>query len=342
MINRLKIKNFRLLENVDLIFNKKNIIFIGKNAVGKSSIIEAIYYLGITKTYRNEDVITFNKDFSIIEIDNKFKIIISKKGKKVFYNNKEIKKLSDYIGIFKVIMFTIDDLIIIKGKPANRRKFLDIELTQISKEYLIALKEYKKLLKERNIILKNNLDNNYLNILDEKIKKLIDIIIKYRSSFINDLSKYSNEIYNKIIEKSNLKLIYLPNIINSNYFYNEMDNVVKSTNNGPHKDDFRIELNNLDASYLSQGEQKCVIISIKLAIYKIINEMLNEKPIILLDDLLSDLDFDRQNKVIDIIKNENIFITTTSIENINKDLLENSQIFLIEDKIKEWKLNGRK
>lgn len=337
MINRLKIKNFRLLKNVDLSFNKKNIIFIGKNAVGKSSIIEAIYYLGITKSYRNEDVITFNKDFSIIEIDNKLKIIISKKGKKVFYNNKEIKKLSDYIGLFKVIMFTIDDLIIIKGKPANRRKFLDIELTQISKEYLITLKEYKKLLKERNVLLKNNLDNNYLNVLDEKIKKLIDIIIKYRSSFINDLSKYSNEIYNKIIEKSNLKLIYLPNIINSNYFYNEMDNVVKTTNNGPHKDDFKIELNNLEVSYLSQGEQKSVIISIKLAIYKIINEMLNEKPIILLDDLLSDLDFDRQNKIIDIIKNENIFITTTSIENINKDLLKNSQIFLIEDKIKEWK-----
>lgn len=337
MINRLKIKNFRLLKNVDLSFNKKNIIFIGKNAVGKSSIIEAIYYLGITKSYRNEDVITFNKDFSIIEIDNKLKIIISKKGKKVFYNNKEIKKLSDYIGLFKVIMFTIDDLMIIKGKPANRRKFLDIELTQISKEYLITLKEYKKLLKERNVLLKNNLDNNYLNVLDEKIKKLIDIIIKYRSSFINDLSKYSNEIYNKIIEKSNLKLIYLPNIINSNYFDNEMDNVIKTTNNGPHKDDFRIELNNLEVSYLSQGEQKSVIISIKLAIYKIINEMLNEKPIILLDDLLSDLDFDRQNRIIDIIKNENIFITTTSIENINKDLLKNSQIFLIEDKIKEWK-----
>lgn len=343
MIKRLSLRNFRRFNNINLEFNKKNIIFIGKNAVGKTSIIESIYYIGVTKSYRNDNVIKFNENFSIIELEdnNKYKIIISKNGKKVFFNNREIKKLSNFIGLFKVIIFSLDDINIIKGTPAYRRRFLDIELTLLSNEYLNALKSYKHVLKERNLLLKN-VDHKYLNILNDELKKYAKIIINYRNSFINDLSYYANEIYKKIIKDSELRIIYKPNITDINKIVSNMDLINKTTNYGPHKDDFKIELNNVDSLLLSQGEQKSVVIAIKLAIYKIITVKLNERPVILLDDLLSDLDLDRQNKIIEIIKNEEIFITTTSIDNINKDLLNDSQIFLIEDEIKEWNLDGRK
>lgn len=221
-ISSLKLLNFRNYESLELSFSSKINMIYGKNGMGKTNIIEAIYMLGLTKTFRsNNDEIVIKRGKNIAKIEgkirdsilNSYKIIISNAGKRIKIDNNQISKMSDYITKVNIILFNPDDLKMIKDTPSTRRKMLNIEISGINSEYLQLLTNYNKVLKQRNAYLKalskkKHLETSFLNILTEQ---LIDIGLKImwiREEFINNINSYISDIYYEITHKGTLKIIY--------------------------------------------------------------------------------------------------------------------------------------
>ncbi len=340
MINNINLKFYRKFENLDLNINKNLVIFIGPNASGKTSVLESIYLISRCKSHRTnefDNLIENNKDYSIINIRNNhdiYKMIISKKGKKIFKNNVEYEKTSDFVGNIKTVLFSPNDLNLIYGSKTIRRNFLDIEISMIDKKYLIEIKKYKKLIKERNEILKNYNDSNKL-LLDVITKQLIEsskIIYDYRNKFINDLNKYLEKIhydlYNekiKICYDPNVNIDDLENIYKSKLNY---DILTKMTNYGIHRDDLIFYINDKNAiEYSSQGQIRSIILSLKISLFYYLKKYFNEDVILLLDDIFSELDEERQNNIVKfLLSNNQTFITTTNIDLIPNKLKELAQI----------------
>ena len=346
-INELHLKNFRIHQNINFKFNKNIIFFIGNNAIGKTSILESIYYLALTKSNRtkiDQELIKFNEKFSLIslkESNNNYKIVISNRGKSCFINDKEINKLSDYIGNLYVIFSSKEDFKIINGSPNIRRYFLNLEISILDKTYLDILRKYNDILKDRNNLLKEkNIDYNYLDILDEQLTQYGIIIINKRNNFLKELNNYLNLVYKDIYNKESIKLIYKNNIDINNYLNilkekRDLDIQTSFTNYGPHRDDFELYLNDLEINkYSSEGQKKLFIINLRIALLKYLEDKININPILLLDDVFSDLDIIRQNNLIKYLNNNQTFITSTTINNLDNNLLSKSQVFIY-DKI--WK-----
>lgn len=357
-INKLEIINFRNYDKLTLSFSSGINVFYGNNAIGKTNILESIYFLAITKSHRtNEDNNLIKNGEAVtkvkgtIESNNEEKtmeIILNNKGKGVKINNIVIKKISDYISKFKVIIFFPDDLELIKGNPATRRKFMNIEIGQIEENYFKSLNEYNLLLKNRNEYIKNreleSIDLDYLSIINEKLVDFGLILINYRKEFIEKLSKKTNTIYKKIFGKGEINLLYKTNIdLNNNNLKEEYleklrnnlkrDLYLKTTYIGPHRDDIVFVLNGYDSkNQASQGQQRTIIISTKLAEIELIKEKTNQYPVLLLDDIFSELDIIKNNNLYKYInKNIQTFITTTDLLKIDKKLLENAKIFDVQN-----------
>lgn len=358
-IQNLNLKNFRNYNKLDISFNDKLNIIIGNNAQGKTNILEAIYYLSITKP------ISINNDKSIIMRDkegtsistvvvdkdssNKLTVNVTSNGKKLLINSNEIKKHSDFIGILKVILFTPDSLGIIKEGPGNRRRFLNIEISQLYVRYINILNEFNVILKQRNeylkIIREGNYNKEYMNILNEKFISLSIDIYKYRKKFIDLLNRYIGSIFKDISSYEGLSLRYITNIDLS-----DMNNIEKvlmekidagfnreviygSTLIGPHRDDFSFILEDNDLLlYGSQGQLKMAVLALKLAEIEVFKDICGENPVILLDDLFSELDINKRNKVINYLnKDMQTIITTTDLSNVDEEYINNSYIFEIEN-----------
>lgn len=358
-IQNLNLKNFRNYNKLDISFNDKLNIIIGNNAQGKTNILEAIYYLSITKP------ISINNDKSIIMRDkegtsistvvvdkdssNKLTVNVTNNGKKLLINSNEIKKHSDFIGKLKVILFTPDSLGIIKEGPGNRRRFLNIEISQLYVRYINILNEFNVILKQRNeylkIIREGNYNKEYMNILNEKFVSLSIDIYKYRKKFIDLLNRYIGSIFKDISSYEGLSLRYITNIDLS-----DMDNIDKvlmekidvgfnreviygSTLIGPHRDDFSFILEDNDLLlYGSQGQLKMAVLALKLAEIEVFKDICGENPVILLDDLFSELDINKRNKVINYLnKDMQTIITTTDLSNVDEEYINNSYIFEIEN-----------
>lgn len=364
-IKELEIFNFRNYDKLMLSFSDQINILYGKNAIGKTNILESIYLVAITKSHRNNDDKTLIKnDKTISKVkglvisnnkENKMEIVLSNRGKSVKINNNVIKKISDYISVFKVIIFFPDDLELIKGSPLVRRRFMNIEIGQIENKYIRVLNEYNLLLKNRNEYIRNkelnNIDEKYLATVNEQLSKLGSTIIIYRKDFIEKLSEKTNKIYKKIFGVGEIKIEYKTNIdlkspnleneylerINSNL---KRDLYLKTTCIGPHRDDILFMLNNNDSrDQASQGQQRTIIISAKLAEAELIKERTNEYPVLLLDDIFSELDLEKNNNLIKSIdRNIQTFITTTDLVRINQKILKNAKLFDIEnlEKNKKW------
>ena len=358
-IDKLSLKNFRNYDNLDINFNSKLNILIGNNAQGKTNILEAIYMLSITKSFlgvNDKNIIKRDQVFgrvssSINSYDGnkKLSLVLNEKGKKLEINNKEIKKHSDYIGNLKVIIFNPDNIRLIKDGPGNRRRFLNIEISQLYRKYINILNEFNVILKQRNeylkVIKKGSLNENYLNILNEKFSTLSVSIYKYRNEFINNINKYLNDIYIDISTYRGLSLKYITNIdiTDENLIYENLLNKLKnnydreillgSTLFGPHRDDFIFNLNDNDLLlYGSQGQLKMAILALKLAEINVFKDISGEYPILLLDDLFSELDIDKRNKVIGYLdKDIQTIITTTDLDNIDNELVKDSYIYKIEN-----------
>lgn len=250
---------------------------------------------------------------------------MDKKGKGVAINRIPIRKLGDLLGVLSVVMFSPEDLRMIKRSPGERRRFIDIELCQLDRMYYYGLQQYHKVLKQRNNLLKN-FDNtsdalNLLGVWDTQIIEYGTNVINKRISFIKDLEKIAQEIHLNISgEKERLEIVYDPSVKIEEYekklFTNHKQDIFKkSTSIGPHRDDLIFLINDMNVrTYGSQGQQRTVVLSIKLAQLRMIQEILGEQPILLLDDVLSELDYHRQQFLFTHTQNIQTLITCTGIE----------------------------
>ena len=358
ILSNLKLNNFRNYDKLDLNFNEKINIFIGNNAQGKTNILESIYVLSISKSHRiNKDLFLIKDNClftkihgEIINYDNlnEFEILINKKGKRVSINSNPFRKISEYLSNINTIMFCPDDLEIIKGTPSERRYFLNSSLSQFYSDYSLKLSKYNKLLKNRNEYLKNTekIDKIYLKILTDKLIDLnVDLII-YRRNYINEINKYIVKIYKNLTNKDKISIKYdsfINNDINEKNIKQEIqekfDRVLeneifqRTTLLGIHKDDFSIYIDDVKINnYGSQGQQRISILCLKLAEIDIYKEKFNKKPIILLDDIFSELDSEKKENIIKYINSDmQVFITSTDLNNIDEKITKNADIFYVND-----------
>ena len=361
-ITSLKVNNFRNYKKLVLDFNPSKNIIIGKNGMGKTNIVEAIYVLALTKSFRgskDDVIIKYDEDITKVEgtiVDEykqDYKIVISRdENKKVWINKKKIPKLVDYLSNINIVLFTVDDLKLVKDTPNTRRKLINIELSQFSNEYLKITTLYNKLLKQRNSYLKTlylngNASREYLDIITSKLIEYGMKIYEYRYNFIEDISKYITDNYKKITGLDNLKLVYKSDFMNKDlkeieklYKKNENRDITTGmTNIGIHRDDYDFILDEkVLKDYGSEGEQKNAVIALKMAEIEIFKDKKNIIPILILDDLFSELDKTKINNIFKFIDNDiQTFITTTELTKLSKKLRENSKIFVVNDGVVEIK-----
>lgn len=344
MIKEINLKNVRKFDKLSLNINSNKVIFLGQNASGKTTVLEAIYLASITKSHRTnnlKEIIKENEMFSDIKVlyENKtYRIVLSSQGKMVSINNVEKPKLSDYIGEFPTIFFAPGDLEIITSSPILRRSFLNQEISQISNGYLKNLNVYNKLLQERNILLKDMDVNSDTKLLDVITFQLIEVgkkIYIERMKFIEEINQEINNIHSKINSNEFIKIVYQPSIVLEKFeevFENKKisDILSHQTNYGIQRDDLIFLINDKNASkFASQGQVRNIILSTKIALCKIVFKHKNKYPILLLDDVLSELDITRQNSLLtllDSFKNIQTFISTVDTSSLNKEILSKYQI----------------
>lgn len=344
-IKNIELINFRTYNNLKLEFSDKLNILYGDNAVGKTNILEAIYILCITKSYRtikDIEVIKFNKEFTKILANfnsSSVNLYINKENeKKIYENNIKITKYSEFIGKNMIVIFSPDNMDIIKGFPQKRRKFIDILISQISKNYFIKLQEYNKIINIKNRLLKEiNIDYIYLEILNEKLSEYIKYISSKRDKYIKILEKKAKSIHKKITNNlEDIKINYESEFKNKNK--NEIlealkesinyDIIKKTSNKGLNKDDILIYINDKEVNkYCSQGQNRTSLLSLIFAEAEILKEEKDDFPIILLDDVFSELDNKRIKYLLNFLNNYQTFITTTDIKNVEKN--KNMKIFKI-------------
>lgn len=352
-IQNLKLLNFRNYEKIELHFNPSKNIIIGQNGMGKTNIVEAIYVLAFTKSFRGskeEVVIRNNTDLARVEgtikdkYTNDYKVIVKQSGKKVKINNTNIDKISDYLSKINIVLFTSEDLKLIKDTPNTRRKLINIELSQFSNDYLKILTYYNKVLKQRNTYLKTLYINSmasidYLDILTNQLVELGLKIYEYRSKFIEDISVYICDNYVKITGRSGLKLNYKSDFTGKSkdellklYKSNQQkDIILGKTNIGIHRDDYDFVLDDYSLKdYGSEGEQKNAIISLKMAEIDIFRNKKEIIPILILDDLFSELDEEKINNILTFINDDiQTFVTTTELGKVADVLKVGSTIFKV-------------
>ena len=356
-IDSLKLNNFRCYSNKTINFSPTINIIYGENASGKTTILESLAYLGILKSFRDAkdvDLIKNGEDFFFISAkikedeDKNTDLVVSynNKGKNIKKNSYIYQKNSDYIGYFNVISFDPTDLEMIKGAPQVRRKFLNINISQIDKAYMLSLMKYNKILKKRNEYLKNN-DKNSIDLLylDTITKMLTDeakIIIKKRREFIDKINGFiSSNSLSLTKNKEDVRLVYNPqceecDVEKESKNRQSKDILLKTTTFGPHRDDVMVYINDKEASiYASQGQTRTCVIAIKLGLSEyMIN--INNKQIVLLDDVFSELDNSRQDELLKVLSDKcQIFITSTGVDHINQTILSKSNLieFRKEEKV---------
>ncbi len=338
MIKNIELENFRKFKSLNINTESKIVILTGPNAIGKTSVLESIYLTSTSKSHRTtelKDVIEENSEYSIIKINSnkRFKLVLSKDGRKSFINEKEYSKLSDFIGNLNVMMFSPLDIELITGQKGTRRRFLDIEISLLDKLYLKEITAYRKLLKERNELIKLYKEENklMLDVITNQLIEILNVVANKRIRFINLINDYLKGISNKL-ECESIELNYLPTYDLKNInksFENKLayDLISKTTNIGLHRDDFEIKINDKDiSSFGSEGQMRNTILAIKLAIMEIYKKE-NKDIILLLDDVFASIDQKRINKIMEYIKTEKqTFITTTSLFNIPDELLKEAKI----------------
>ena len=349
-INNVKLVNFRNYKNSIIEFSDGINFVIGKNAQGKTNLLESIYLCAISKsprTAKEKQMINFDSqyaqvllDFNTIGGNKNIEIVLNSSNKKIIKVNKvPIIKLTQLIGELNVVYFSPDELKLVKETPEDRRKFLDISISQFDKSYMFDLIRYEKILKQRNCVLKSaipeQLKIEQLNIWTPQLIAVAEQIVKKRILFIENLKKYSKIIYNSIVLGEKLDIYYSFSSSNNISIFDELNlqfklNLKKElemqhTLVGPHRDDIVFKINNQDCRYFaSQGQQRTVALTLKLALMEIIKDEVKEYPVLLLDDVLSELDNSRQTRLLNIVKNYQTIISCTDT-NVN---LDGNKIFI--------------
>ena len=361
-VKNIYLENYRNLENISIDLNEKLNLFIGDNAQGKTNLVESIFYISIGRSFRfskDNNLIKFEKEKSYVKInvqrkkdEKKIEIEINKdKNKKYKVNEITLDKNSELVGIVNIVIFSPDNLDLIKGSPGDRRRFLNIEISQLKPKYKYLLKKYKKILIQRNNLLKNLNENKknlkLLEVWDEHLVETGSEIISYRNDFIIKLRKISKKIHWEISgEKEKLNIVYKTGLgllrennieyIRDKFKRKLLENREREIERGislygPHLDDVKIIINNKNSRYYSsQGQKRTAALSLKLSEIEIIKEEKKDNPIVLLDDVLSELDNKRRYHLLKYIENVQTIITSTDDTDLIK-LLENKdkKIFYI-------------
>ena len=362
-LTNLQLQNFRNYESVQLEFTDGVHVFIGENAQGKTNLMESIYALAMTKSHRttnDKELIGWNKEFATIKgtvektaTKTNLELQFSKKGKIAKVNYLEQKRLSSYLGNLNVILFAPENLTLVKGSPQNRRKFVDMELGQMSSLYLYDLVEYNRVLKQRNtylkqLAIKKKQPDEYLDVLSEMLSELASKIVFHRLDFMKQLEALAIPIHDQLslgrekfsvsyqatipledgLTPSQMKEIYMNQFKkNQNREADQATTLI-----GPHRDDLIFYLNEIPVqTYGSQGQQRSTVLSLKLAEIELMKLSTGEYPLLLLDDVLSELDDDRQTHLIKAIENKvQTFITTTSLDGIKQQFINEPVVIPIE------------
>ncbi len=339
-IKEISLENFRNYEKQNIILNPDINIIYGNNAQGKTNIIEAIFLCSYGKSFRakkDSDLIKFGKERAKVEvlyekIDREGKITVNIDNKKLFYiNDINQKKISDIIGKINIVTFTPDDIEIIKDGPQRRRKFLDMMISSLKPNYIHLLNTYNKALEQRNNYLRQikieNKSINMLDIWDETLSEYSYKIFEYRKYFIDKFSE-KLEVFHNLITKSGKEEIKIKYISNGRDRESYLENLRKSrqvdikrgfTATGIHRDDFMIYINNRPvAIFGSQGQQRTAVLTLKLCELQIVKDELNENPILLLDDFMSELDNQRRKSFLENIEENQVIITCTDKIELNR------------------------
>ena len=353
IIKSIELKNFRNYDQLQIDFDQATNILFGDNAQGKTNILESAYVSATTKSHkgsRDKEMIRFGEEEAHIrtvvskrEQDFQIDIHLKKnRAKGIAINQVPIKKASDLFGILNIVFFSPEDLNIIKDGPTERRRFLDLELCQLDKIYLSDLTAYNKLLKQRNTLLKDMIYRpdlkDTLPIWDEQLVEYGKRIIRRRQSFVDELYQIVQKIHSNLSGNRELLTIkYEPNV-ESMFFEDELfraserDRKLCQTSVGPHRDDISFLIGDIDIrKYGSQGQQRTAALSLKLSEIELVKKTIGDTPVLLLDDVLSELDSNRQNYLLNSIHDIQTIITCTGLDEFVKNKFQIHRIFQVTD-----------
>ncbi len=353
IIKSLELADFRNYDLLHIDFSEGTNILYGNNAQGKTNILEAIYLSATTKSHKgskDKDIVNFNKEEAHIRtylekdgIETRVDMHLRKnKSKGIAIDGQKIKKAAELLGLLNVVFFSPEDLSIIKSGPAERRRFTDMELCQLDQFYLYNLNHYNKIVNQRNKLLKDMYFNSSLrdtlNIWDSQLVSFGSKIIERRKLFVDQLNEIIGEIHNKLSgNKENLIIYYEPDTLIENYEKDltanqERDIKLKQTTVGPHRDDFSFVIGNVDIrKFGSQGQQRTAALSLKLSEIELVRKMTKDNPVLLLDDVLSELDSNRQNYLLNTIGDIQTIITCTGLDEFVNNRFEINKVFHIDD-----------
>ena len=354
-IKNLQLKNYRNYEEVSVDFEPGVNIIYGDNANGKTNLIEAIYMTATSKSHRlskDNEVIRLGQDDGHIHLsfikdgmDETIDMHLKSRGKKAIAINKmSIKKLNELFGLLHVIMFSPEDLGLIKNGPKERRRFIDLELSQLNPMYMYYLSNYHKVLKQRNKLLKDSRQKETLmDVIDVFDLQLVDYgsrIIQMRDDFINALNPVYHEKHQHISGgKEDVHLVYEKNVEVVGYYDHlkqrlARDLILKTTSVGPHRDDLKFVMNDIDLrKFGSQGQQRTAALSLKLSEIDLVKSQINDTPILLLDDVLSELDHHRQQYLTSHLEDLQTFITCTGVEDFVTSRMNKYQLYEVSDAV---------
>ena len=352
-ISSLELADFRNIASLHIEFSQGTNILYGENAQGKTNILESLYMLSTTKSHRgvrDRDMIRFGREESHIRslimkggIDYRIDMHLRKnKSKGIAINGQRIKKASELIGILHIVFFSPEDLGIVKNGPAERRRFMDMELCQLDASYLHNLNQYNKTVENRNRLLRDiymfpDLKET-LDVWDAQLVNFGSKIIESRRRFILDLNGIVGEIHGKLSGgREHLSLLYEPNTAAEDLeerlrFSRERDIHMKTTSTGPHRDDFSFMDGEIDLRrYGSQGQQRTCALSLKLSEIDLVKKMIGHRPVLMMDDVLSELDSGRQNYLLNTIGGIQTFITCTGLDEFVNNRFRIDQVYRVEN-----------
>ena len=335
-INKLSLTNFRNIKKLSVAFETPLTIFYGNNGQGKTNIVESVYLLANANSFRTssfKEMILNDEETSIVEGEivsnarkSKQKVVLMKSGKTAYINDIVVTKFSEYIGKFNSICFSPEDVSLFKDSPSIRRHFLDKELSSLFPVYIKQLIAFKKVLEERNVLLKKKVDNALLEVLDDKLIESSYVVYKRRKWLLEKITEFATKIYKYITDdKQEIRITYQTFLdeLNEKSYYKKAKEIYSNslskdiektfTTIGIHKDDFKVYLNDLQIDmYASQGQQRLISLCMKLAVSEIVTKACKNQPVLILDDAFSELDKTKKQKLFNYVSNKKqVFITCT-------------------------------
>ncbi len=353
IIKSLELADFRNYSSLHIDFSEGTNILYGDNAQGKTNILEAIFISATTKSHKgskDKDIINFHKEEAHIRTylqkeEDEIRVdmhLRKNKSKGIAIDGQKIKKASELLGLLNVVFFSPEDLSIIKNGPAERRRFVDMELCQLDSFYIYNLNHYNKIVNQRNKLLKDMYFNpslrDTLNIWDSQLISFGSKIIERRKLFVEQLNEIIYDIHKKLSgNQEELVIQYEPDVLIENYekllsSCQDRDIKLKQTTVGPHRDDFSFLVGDIDIrKFGSQGQQRTAALSLKLSEIELVKKLTKENPVLLLDDVLSELDSNRQNYLLSTIGDIQTIITCTGLDEFVNNRFEIDRVFRIED-----------